>query len=372
MTENTAAAASAATEIPGAAHRTAHSYKVFGKVAGETRKGVPSTPDAGWSERAAEGFDGAWQAAYVPRANPGYVFRKETLEDVLHFLERPFGHGLYLAGPTGCGKTSLITEVCARLRWPCTQVTFNGRLEFDSLVGRPTVVAREGQSAIRFMYGPLARAMKLGHVLVLNELDLADPAELSGLNDVLDGRPLVIAGNGGEVLAPHPYFRIVATGNTTGQGDATGLYQGVQLQNVAAMDRYRTVLVSYPKLHAEVRAVMAAAPGLSEPVAAGMVKMAGRVRKLFLGADAGGSETLSVTMSTRMLCLWAQMAMHYAGDFADFRDALWRAWDLAFFARVADAAERATVASVAKAVFGADYRGPDADEASGAGKEDAP
>ncbi|MDO6928722.1 AAA family ATPase, partial [Acinetobacter baumannii] len=87
-----------------------------------------------------------------------------------------------------------------------------------------------------FMYGPLAVAMREGHLLLINEVDLADPAELAGLNDVLEGRPLVIAQNGGEIIKPHPMCRVVVTVNSTGSGDASGLYKGVMMQNLAAMD----------------------------------------------------------------------------------------------------------------------------------------
>ncbi|MBO0180522.1 AAA family ATPase, partial [Vibrio parahaemolyticus] len=92
---------------------------------------------------------------------------------------------------------------------------------------------------------PLAIAMREGHVLLINEVDLVDPAELSGLNDILEGRPLVIAQNGGEIIKPHPMFRVIVTGNSTGSGDPSGLYQGVMMQNLAAMDRYRFSVVPY-------------------------------------------------------------------------------------------------------------------------------
>ena len=44
-------------------------------------------------------------------AKRDYVFRKEPLRDVLAFLNVPNGDGLYITGPTGAGKTSLITQV---------------------------------------------------------------------------------------------------------------------------------------------------------------------------------------------------------------------------------------------------------------------
>ena len=55
-----------------------------------------------------EGFAPA-QNVYVPTQKP-YVFRKDHLRDVLAFLGSPNGDGLYLTGPTGSGKTSLLEE----------------------------------------------------------------------------------------------------------------------------------------------------------------------------------------------------------------------------------------------------------------------
>lgn len=42
---------------------------------------------------------------------------------------------LYLYGPTGCGKTTLIKQLAARLNYPTFEVTGHGRLEFADLCG---------------------------------------------------------------------------------------------------------------------------------------------------------------------------------------------------------------------------------------------
>jgi cobaltochelatase CobS len=43
-----------------------------------------------------------------------------------------------------------------------------------------------------------------------------DPAELAGLNDVLEGRPLVIGMNGGEIIRLTACFCVIVTGNSRG------------------------------------------------------------------------------------------------------------------------------------------------------------
>ena len=76
-----------------------------------------------------------------------------------------------------------------------------------------------------YQYGPLALAMRHGGLFLLDEFDLLDPSTAAGLNSILDGSPLCIPENGGEIIEPHEMFRFVATANTNGGSDETGLYQ---------------------------------------------------------------------------------------------------------------------------------------------------
>lgn len=248
---------------------------------------------------------------YVPPINPEYKFRKDLLRNVLMFLASPCGDALYLSGPTGCGKTSAILEIAARLNWPVQSITARGRMEFSDLIGHHTLVSEEeGKPAtMKWVYGPLAKAMALGHIFVFNEIDLVDPAELSGLNDILEGRPLIIEQNGGKVIKPHPMFRFIATGNTRGDGDETGLYAGTVTQNVAAMDRYRMLTVDYPEKDVEVAILEKVCPQILPELRVKMVELANDIRKKFMSED----RTLSVTLSTRKLVQWGRIWLQFYG-----------------------------------------------------------
>ncbi|OAI12757.1 MULTISPECIES: AAA family ATPase [Methylomonas] len=291
-----------------------------------------------------EGFAPA-NNPYVPVEKP-YLFRREPLRDVLAFFANPNGDGLYITGPTGSGKTSLIEQVAARLHWGVHAVTGHGRLEFNDLVGQFVLT---GSGGMKWTDGPLTRAVRHGHVLLLNEIDATDPSELIGLNDIVEGKPLLIAATD-EVVRPHPKFRVVATGNSAGAGDQSGLYQGVMRQNIALMDRFRLMEVGYPEPAYEMTLLERATPTMPISIRERMIQLANEIRKVFIGhGDTAG--LLSITMSTRTLLRWAQLSANYRGA----PNALAYALDRALAYR-GDAAEREAIHRMAQDVFGTDWQ----------------
>jgi cobaltochelatase CobS len=209
----------------------------------------------------------------------------------------------------GSGKSSLVKEFSSRLNYPVFEVTGHNRLEFPELAGHLTV--KDGQMS--FQYGPLALAMKYGGLFLLNEIDLLDPSTAAGLNSVLDGSSLCIPENEGELIKPHPMFRFVATANTNGSSDDTGLYQGTLRQNAAFMDRFWLCEIGYPKNTLEVELLAKITPELPADLITKMVNYAGEVRRLFMGSsnDSRSDTCLEVTFSTRTLIRWAKLTVKF-------------------------------------------------------------
>jgi len=288
----------------------------------------------------------------IPTCDRHHHFDRDVLRRVINFLNHPDGDALYLTGPTGSGKTSGIAQILARLYWPMQSITAHGRMEFQDLVGHHSLVARlpGEEPTMTFVDGPLTNAMKQGHVLLINEVDLMDPSELSGLNDVLEGRPLVIAENGGEVVRPHEMFRVVVTGNSAGGGDETGAYLGVRQQNIAAMDRYRVVTVNYLPAEVEEELLKSKVPDLNKFMVPKMVEMANNLRQLFTGdGESGSGGELSFPMSTRVLIRWARQTLAYEAC----PNRLQYALEESFLARAAPE-ERIAIERVATNIFGKD------------------
>lgn len=289
----------------------------------------------------------------VPVLKNEYVFRKETLRDVINFMDCSFGDGLYINGSTGCGKTSLVEQVCARLNYPVQSFTCGGSTEFMDLVGQWVMV--KGETV--WMDGCLTKAMREGHVLILNEVDLVDPAELANMNAIMEGSPLVISQLEGEVVHPHPNFRVVATANSNGTGDS-GLYAGVMRQNLAFMDRFNVINVDYPDHDIEVAILAKVAPTIPKTISSKMVELANKVRNVFKGEDDAGVE-LSVTFSTRTLIRWAIQTQRSQGAPC----ALSYALDRALLNRCSDETEVESINTWAIALFGSNFD-PEANKAS--------
>lgn len=233
----------------------------------------------------------------TPKTKVGYQFVQDHIRRMLLWIGGVAGRNLLIAGPTQCGKTSLVEQLCARLGFEVFRVPCHGKMEYADLIGQLTIME---SGATQFVLGPLPRAMKAGGVLLLDEVNYVHPSVLGALNTVLDGGSLMILETG-ELIEPSPDFRIAATGNAVAHGDDATLYRGVQRMNLAFLQRFCVVKADYMGKQDECVALHAAVPGLPGKVIEKMVDVAGDVRAVF---KEGGIET---TISTGVLIKWGNV-----------------------------------------------------------------
>lgn len=174
----------------------------------------------------------------VPDVSEDYVYEVDELKNVILALEKKIP--AYVWGHKGSGKSDLLEQVAARTNRPFMRVQHSANTEESHIVGQ--WVVRNGGT--HFELGPLPLAMLNGWIFSADEYDFALPSVLACYQAVLEGKALVIkeADEAHRIIKPHPNFRFVATGNTNGSGDETGLYQGTNLQNSANYDRFGMVI----------------------------------------------------------------------------------------------------------------------------------
>ena len=138
-----------------------------------------------------------------------------------------------------------------------------------------------------------------------DEYDFSMPSVLAVYQSVLEGKSLMIkeADHANRIIKPHPNFRFIATGNTNGSGDETGLYQGTNMQNAASYDRFGVVCrVHYMSAKLETRIIVNQSR-IDVADAERLVKYAKTIREAY---EAG---KISATVSPRALVNAALVGM---------------------------------------------------------------
>jgi cobaltochelatase CobS len=242
--------------------------------------------------------------AWIPKVDPEYIFNVDLTKIALMALE--LNKPALFWGFHGTGKTTQWEQVCARTCRPFQRVQHTVNTEEAHILGQYIVVSEitigaDGKEHVhavtRFNPGPLALAMKRGWVYCADEYDFGMPSVLAAYQPVMEGKPLIIKDAPPEwrVIEPHPNFRFVATGNTNGGGDETGLYQGTQIQNAANYSRFAvTKQVGYMDAKIEA-AVVAGKSGIRMQEANQIVDYAQKIRTAFAGGQ------ISNTVSPREL-----------------------------------------------------------------------
>ena len=241
--------------------------------------------------------------AHVPEIDSVYRFNPEVTLALL----AGFTHNrrVLVQGLHGTGKSTHIEQVAARLNWPCVRVNLDGQISRLDLVGRDTVVLRDGQQVTEFQEGIVPWALQRPVALIFDEYDAGRPDVMFVIQRILEQGGQFTLLDQNRVLRPHPSFRLFATSNTVGLGNLNGLYHGAQRLNHAQMDRWNIVAaLNYLPAAEEMAIVAARVPSLADParqtLLEGMVALADLTRKGFAAGD------LSTLMSPRTVITWGE------------------------------------------------------------------
>ncbi len=238
-------------------------------------------------------------AEHVPEVDPSFHFVPHVCTAIVAGFAQ--NRRVYLHGPHGSGKSSHIEQVAARLNWPCIRVNLDGHITRADLIGRDMVVVRDGVQVTEFVPGILVWALENPVALVFDEYDAGRPDVMFVIQRLLETQGKLTLLDQNRVITPHPAFRLFATANTAGQGDASGLYAGTQVLNQAQLDRWPLVAeLDYPPAEQEQTILCARVAGLDPATAQGMVKLAHLCRQSHAHGD------LSILMSLRTLINWAE------------------------------------------------------------------
>jgi hypothetical protein len=140
---------------------------------------------------------------------------------------------LWIHGPKGVGKSEIARQVAEAFGVPFHLIALSPTTTEAKLIGFRNAATGD------FVTGLLAEAYAHGGLALLDEMDIADPGVLVGLNSLISGRNYRFPN--GKVVKRHPNFFVIAGANTTGSGAAEGYYR--RKMDAAVLDRFIKVHV---------------------------------------------------------------------------------------------------------------------------------
>ena len=140
---------------------------------------------------------------------------------------------ILIEGPTSSGKTSSIEYLAKRTGHHFVRINNHEHTDIQEYLG--SYVSDPSTGKLVFKDGLLVQALREGHWIVLDELNLAPTDVLEALNRLLDDNRELVIPETQEVVRPHPHFMLFATQNPP------GLYAGRKVLSRAFRNRFLEV-----------------------------------------------------------------------------------------------------------------------------------
>ena len=279
---------------------------------------------------------------HVPIIDKDYKFDPETTRAILAgFADN---RRVIIQGYHGTGKSTHIEQVAARLNWSCVRINLDSHISRIDLIGKDSIVIRDGKQITEFQEGMLPWAYQNPVALVFDEYDAGRPDVMFVIQRILESDSKLTLLDQSRIINPNRFFRLFATANTVGLGDTSGLYHGTQQINQGQMDRWNIVTtLNYLNNIEEERIVLSKNKKLNnkegKEIIHCMVSTADLTRSGFINGD------ISTVMSPRTVITWAE-------NYLLFND-LEYSFKLAFLNRC-DELERSVIEEYYQRSFGID------------------
>lgn len=163
--------------------------------------------------------------------SPNYIITPFVEKNLLNLVRATASRKfpVLVQGPTSAGKTSMINYLASITGHKFVRINNHEHTDLQEYLG--TYVS-DSSGKLVFREGVLVEALRKGHWIVLDELNLAPTDVLEALNRLLDDNRELFIPETQEVVHPHPDFMLFATQNPP------GLYGGRKVLSRAFRNRF--------------------------------------------------------------------------------------------------------------------------------------
>ena len=171
------------------------------------------------------------KGAYAVEDQSSYIITSSVRQNLRNLIRamstRRFP--ILIQGPTSSGKTSMVSYLAKITGNKLVRINNHEHTDLQEYVG---TYSSDTEGQLRFQEGILVRALRQGHWIVLDELNLAPTDILEALNRLLDDNRELMIPETQELVKPHPDFVLFATQNPA------GLYGGRKYLSRAFRNRF--------------------------------------------------------------------------------------------------------------------------------------
>lgn len=283
------------------------------------------------------------KAPKVAARDPHYAFEGYAVKIMAAALRKH--KNVMATGEPGCGKTEFFKQFGAAINLPVHKIPFDGTLSRADIIGSFRQVSTPNGSETPFFDGLIPRLITQPGIIILDEIDQADPDIQYILHSVYEGEGLTIQEDSGRYVPRHEHCYIVATANTKGRGSDSGLTHARFDMSEATRDRF-SYWLDFTYLSATREATtIALKTGIDTANAANLVSVATLIR------DGWRAGVLSQPCSMRQLLDCAELATEFTAQDPDVAFAL--AVDTVIGGR-ANAEDKAAIREFVRQTFAVD------------------